>query len=174
MELSKSQAAKYLNISTRALERLTQQGKLSVKYVRGSRGKQARYQQSDLDELKKELETPIHKPKVESPSTSSTDLVPLSTEILSLADQLNNLAVPLSTYLEQIAVAISNLPQSTQGTSVPIENKLLLTLREVQALTGLSRGILKQAITTKKLKAQIMGKAWRIKRTDLEDYIKTL
>ena len=57
---------------------------------------------------------------------------------------------------------------------MPVEEKLLLTLKEVQALTGLSREILREAINSGKLKAQIIGKSWRIKRFDLSDYIDNL
>ncbi|NJO93506.1 MAG: helix-turn-helix domain-containing protein [Hydrococcus sp. RM1_1_31] len=64
--------------------------------------------------------------------------------------------------------------RTTAPPAVPIENKLLLTLREVQALTGLSREILREAISDGKLKGQIVGKAWRVKRKDLEEYIENL
>jgi len=50
---------------------------------------------------------------------------------------------------------------------VPIADKLLLTLPEAQALTGLSREMLRDAITSNKLKAKVIGKGWRIKRSDL-------
>ncbi|WP_239005536.1 helix-turn-helix domain-containing protein [Gloeothece citriformis] len=49
-----------------------------------------------------------------------------------------------------------------------------MTLKEVQALTGLSRDTLREAITDGQLKAQIVGKAWRVKRKDLEEYIENL
>ncbi len=49
--------------------------------------------------------------------------------------------------------------------------KLLLTLSECQTLTGLSRAVLREAIAAKKLKAKLIGRAWRIKRADLEKYI---
>ncbi len=65
MELSKTEAAEYLSISVRALERYTQQGKIGVKYVKVTPGKQARYQRKDLDQLKEELNTQTHKPTVE-------------------------------------------------------------------------------------------------------------
>ncbi len=63
---------------------------------------------------------------------------------------------------------------STTKPTVAIKNKLLLTLRKVQVLTGLSREVLREAIEQKQLKAKIIGKAWRITRGDLEDYIENL
>lgn len=62
----------------------------------------------------------------------------------------------------------------TAKPTVGIENKLLLTLKEVQALTGLSRDTLREAIASNQLKAQIVGKAWRVKKKDLEHYIDNL
>ena len=61
-EISKQDAAQYLGISLRALERYTQQGRIGVKYIKGKRGRQARYQMSELEELKRQLEEPIHRP----------------------------------------------------------------------------------------------------------------
>jgi excisionase family DNA binding protein len=49
--------------------------------------------------------------------------------------------------------------------------KLLLTMAECQTLTGLSRATLRQAIEAKQLKAKLIGRAWRVKRADLEKYI---
>ena len=172
MELSKPEAAKYLGISTRALERYTQQGKIGVKYVKGTRGKQARYQQSDLERLKEELDTTVHKPTVEV--TSPTPTTPLIKDV-GLTTLLEKIFTPLSSQLAALTEAVQNLktPSTTKPT-VAIENKLLLTLREVQALTGLSREVLREAIEQKQLKAKIIGKAWRITRGDLEDYIENL
>ncbi|WP_242578224.1 helix-turn-helix domain-containing protein, partial [Chroococcus sp. FPU101] len=83
--------------------------------------------------------------------------------------------LPLSNQLQQLTEAISYLKAlPTAKPTVGIENKLLLTLKEVQALTGLSRETLKEAIASNQLKAQIVGKAWRVKRKDLEEYIENL
>ena len=167
MELSKPEASEYLGISTRALERYTQQGKIGVKYVKGTRGKQARYQQSDLDRLKEELDTTVHKPTIEV-------TMPLIKDA-GLTTLLEKIFTPLSSQIAALTEAVQSLeaPPPTKPT-VAIENKLLLTLKEVQALTGLSREILREAIEQKQLKAKIIGKAWRITRGDLEDYIENL
>jgi excisionase family DNA binding protein len=47
-------------------------------------------------------------------------------------------------------------------------------LTEAALLAGLSRGHLRLAIAEKKLKARIIGRGWRVKREDLEAYIKKL
>ena len=177
MELSKVEAAKFLGISTRALERYTKQGKIGVKYVKATRGKQARYHLSELEELKAELETETHKPTLEQTPTNLANPRQATVEVLSFIEKL---AVPLSSHLTNLTKAVQNLQQqqplsiTSSRPFVPVEEKLLLTLPEVQALTGLSREILRDAIETEELPAKIIGKAWQIKRGDLEDYIEEL
>ncbi|OKH35824.1 excisionase [Calothrix sp. HK-06] len=58
--------------------------------------------------------------------------------------------------------------------SVPIADKLLLTLPEAQALTGLSREFLRDAINDGTLKAKMIGRGWRVKRSDLDEYVASL
>jgi excisionase family DNA binding protein len=41
-------------------------------------------------------------------------------------------------------------------------------------LSGLSRNHLRQVIEEKKLKARIIGRGWRVKRGDLDAYVKKL
>ena len=66
------------------------------------------------------------------------------------------------------------LEHQSQRSSTPAYHKLLLTLAEAQELTGLSRAILREAISSRKLKAQVIGKSWRVKYTDLERYVEKL
>jgi excisionase family DNA binding protein len=47
-------------------------------------------------------------------------------------------------------------------------------LAEAQALTGLSRNVLRTAIDAGELKAKQIGRGWKIKKTDLESYIEKL
>jgi excisionase family DNA binding protein len=57
---------------------------------------------------------------------------------------------------------------------IPVETKPLLTLSEARQLSGLSRRYLLQAIKEKQLKGQKIGKAWRVKRRDLERFVASL
>jgi excisionase family DNA binding protein len=50
----------------------------------------------------------------------------------------------------------------------------MLTLQEAAALSNLSRAHLRQAIRCGKLKAKIIGRGWRIKRADLDTYVRAL
>jgi len=55
-----------------------------------------------------------------------------------------------------------------------IAQKIMLTLPEAALLTSLSRNHLRQAIEEKKLRARIIGRGWRVKRDDLDAYVKKL
>jgi len=170
--MNKKEAASYLGVSTRAIERYTQKGLLSVKYEGGKTRPVAVYDSEELDKLKEELETTIYKPAIESSSPTPTNL---ATTDVSLSGLVEKILIPLSHQLTSLTKAIQGLQTlPTALPAVPIENKLLLTLREVQALTGLSRDTLREAIEQGQLKAQIIGKAWRVKRQDLEEYIDNL
>jgi excisionase family DNA binding protein len=50
----------------------------------------------------------------------------------------------------------------------------MLTLPEASTLSNLSRGHLRDAIRGGRLKAKIIGRGWRVKRADLDLYIRTL
>ncbi|MEH1874182.1 helix-turn-helix domain-containing protein [Nostoc sp.] len=58
--------------------------------------------------------------------------------------------------------------------AVPLHVKPLLTLSEAQKLSGLSRQYLIQAIRENRLKGDKIGKAWRVKRRDLERFVASL
>jgi excisionase family DNA binding protein len=76
------------------------------------------------------------------------------------------------------AIVRETLNQAEERRAAPdashVAAKLLLTLSECQTLTGLSRAVLREAIETKKLKAKLIGRSFRIKRPDLEAFVKAL
>ena len=168
--MNKEEAAAYLGISTRTLERYSKDGKLQVKYEGAKTRPIAIYDRDDLDRLKDELQTATIKPTV-----SDTDIIPTvpdtdRAEMSGFVGLLMRLANPIERLIEGLDRQ-ANLESKPQ---VPIADKVLLTIPEAQALTGLSREILKEAIDAGNLPAKIMGKAYRIKRKDIEIYIDKL
>lgn len=163
--MNKAEVAEYLGISTRAVERYAAEGRLSVTYVRGKTGKQAVYNQAEVEALKAELLSPVKRAIVAptSPDTKSSESVEALASIEY--DRIQQLIG---------AVAAYGLPHQENKQLVPIEHKPLLTLSEAQALTGLSRQYLRLAISQQELEARIIGKSWRIKRVDLDRYINDL
>jgi len=55
-----------------------------------------------------------------------------------------------------------------------LAHKLTLSLMEAAQLSGFSHNHLRQANEEKKLRAWIIGRGWRVKREDLEAYVKKL
>jgi excisionase family DNA binding protein len=165
--MTKTEAAVYLGVSTRAVERYAATGKLASHYERGKTGQVLAFDESELERFKAELEAP--RPNVRQ--EASSDLARLD-------------ATPNAAAIEVLATEVlARLMEAAQGSapspdksrlSVPVESKLLLTLAEAQALTGLSRGVLRAAIAAGDLKARQIGRAFRVKRGDLESYVKKL
>ncbi|HEY9299382.1 MAG TPA: helix-turn-helix domain-containing protein, partial [Phormidium sp.] len=77
------------------------------------------------------------------------------------------------TAIDKLAGIIVKLLQR-EFPSVPVADKLLLTISEAQSLTGLSREFLREAIASGELKAKVIGRGWRIKRLDLDKFIDEL
>jgi excisionase family DNA binding protein len=159
--MNREEAAQELGISVRSLQRTVKRGALQVKYRRGASGKhEAVFNSEEIARFKEEMEREVI-PEPAPPATTS------DTAALTRVD-----APQIGSALVTLLERANRLDKSTPA--VAIENKPLLKLNEASVLTGLSRQILKNAIDNKKLKAQIVGRAWRIKRDDIESYIKKL
>jgi excisionase family DNA binding protein len=77
--------------------------------------------------------------------------------------------------VEQLRAAfMQGVDAALRAPVVAIENKPLLTLIEASRLTGLSARHLRDAVRSGKLKGKIIGRAYRIKRFDMDTYIKQL
>jgi excisionase family DNA binding protein len=159
--MDKEVAAKFLGVSTRTLQRYTTQNKISVTYRHGKTGAEADYDESELKRFKDQQENVIYQPAHTTAAAGeeqSFALAPIQRENAAIAGA---------------AAAIFERLQPARP-SVPVESKPLLKLDEASLLTGLSRQILREAIEAKKLKAKIIGKAWRIRREDIDQFLKKL
>ena len=167
--MNKKQAAEFLGVSVRALERYVQQGKLTVRYEKGKTRPTANFDQRELETFKEELNQPTIKPAVESRQITTdvydeTDIVPVN--VAEFGE---------FTVIDRLAGMVEMLiTRGDKKPTVPIESKILLTLDEAQAMTGLSKGYLREAIRQGSLKAKQIGKSWRVKRSDLDDFIEDL
>jgi excisionase family DNA binding protein len=153
--MNKKDAAEFLQIGVRSLERYTSDGRVSAEPKRGKTGMALDYDPAELERFKAELEAPPEPPPA-SPSSGTA----------------------LARLPQQRPATLARLLQSgaaeRERPHVGIEHKPLLKLDEAAALTGLSRATLRAAIDAKKLKAALIGKAWRVRRSDVEDYLKKL
>jgi excisionase family DNA binding protein len=152
--MNKETAAEYLGISVRSLQRLVQSEKISVTYKRGSSGKQeAIFNTDELKKYKQERDAE----SVKSASATTGDTALARNDANKFLDFLKDAITP-----------------KHKALTVEIADKPLLKLDEAATLTGLSRDILRKAIDTKELEGKMIGKAYRIKRDDLDKYIKNL
>lgn len=169
--LNKQQAAEFLGVNVRTLERYTQEGKIGSSYEKGKTRSVVVYDEQELRAFKAAQETKTYKPSVDpTPTNPDRDEAALSkfvegTQQLHLLDGLNHLADVLKAIREE---------QEVDRLSVPIHHKLTLSLAEASALSGISRQRLRAAIKDGTLIAQIIGRGYRVKRTDLEDYVDSL
>jgi excisionase family DNA binding protein len=161
--MDKEQAAKFLGVSVRTLQRHTAAGRISAKYSQGERGPQAEYSRAELEKFKAEL---AHtggyvRPAVmgDAPESGAAALAPIRPN-----------------YAEHLAQALDALKEALRPAAapVPLSDKLMLTLAEAAQLSGLSRRYLRGAIAKQRLKARIIGKGFKVKRADLEGFIRNL
>jgi hypothetical protein len=147
--MNKKEVAEFLNVSTRIIEKYASEGRLGeVTYVRGKTGKQAEYNREAVENLKTILESP------------DTALTVAKTPDARLI---------VASLIEAIASR-----EELRGASVRVSEKLLLNLNDCKLLTGLSEQSLRAAIKSGKLKGKIIGRGWKVKRKDLDDFVSGL
>jgi hypothetical protein len=147
--MNKKEVSEFLEISTRLVERYASEGRLGeVTYVRGKSGKQAEYDREAVEKLKTILESPDTALQVaKSPDARL--------------------------FVAQLVEAIVSR-EEPRSASVRVSEKLLLNLNDCRLLTGLSEANLRDAIKSEKLKAKIIGRGWKVKRQDLDEFINSL
>ncbi len=166
--MNKKEAAAYLNVSTRAIERYTAQGKLTPSYEKGRTGPAPIYDQTQLDELKRQMD------EAADSTRSAVKLDKGDKRDKTDKGDKDSALVLRSGSRADLAAFIAAIDKARGQSIADLAAKPLLTRDEAQRLTGLSRGLLKEAVAAGKLKERLLGRAYRIKRTELEAYIETL
>jgi excisionase family DNA binding protein len=173
--MNKTEAAEFLNVSTRGLERYVAAGKIGGHYERGKTGKVLTFDESELQRFKDELEAPTSRaialPDKARQAPKRQGATQPTSRALAKPDAASN-ALSIDVLGALAEWARDNARQAAPA--IPIEAKPLLSLIEAQALTGLSRNTLRAAIDAGKLKAQRIGKGWKVKRRDLDSWIEKL
>jgi excisionase family DNA binding protein len=173
--MNKKEAAEFLGVSTRAIERYAAKGKINVTYTKNKTGQAlAEFNDSDLERLKAELQQAPYpqRPSVESKTTDMHDSPDNGHGRGTQALMPRNLV----DFAEALSINVGKqiLAAQSDHQPVPISDKLTLSLSEASHLSGLSRGFLSVSIHNKKLKAAKRGRGWNIKRADLDVYVKKL
>ena len=123
--LTKQQAAEFLGVTVRTLERYTQEGKIGGRYEKGKTRSVLVYDESELRAFKAELETKTYKPAVDTtPTNPNSNEAALSKEVevsspLPLLEGLNHLADVLKAIRSE---------QEVDRLTVPIHHLLTLSL----------------------------------------------
>lgn len=185
--MTKQEAAEYLEVSIRALERYVQQGKISVKYQKGKTRSTANFDEQELKAFKEELNQPSYKPAIETrQNTTNSDSETngdnqyrqIATEDQYQKDSLALYEGEASQFGEITTIdKLASIIEGLIGKRTPnlsISDKILLTISEAQELTGLSREFLRSSIGEGRLKAKLIGRTWRLKRCDLDEYVENL
>jgi excisionase family DNA binding protein len=154
--LTKDEACQRLNCKPRTLELYTQQGKLSVHYGKGQRGKIALYDENEVEALAREIEQ--GNAYAQRPALALEKVANPANQIASIE--------PMIKLVEMLAKPRTDIAE--------FNLKLTLSLDEACQLSGLPRSMLRRAIDEKKLKAIRTGRGFRVRRADLESYIKKL
>jgi excisionase family DNA binding protein len=160
------EAAKELGISSRSLQRAVSNKKLNVSYQRGKSGKmEASYDPDDIARYKAELAEVI---KPAESNGQDKALVPTTRDIELAQVVGQELAQAIGQLLRDAVEARDKAAQL-----VPVEHKLIVSLVEAAALSGVSKADLLDAIHSNALKAR-KRRGWRIKRAELDAYVKKL
>ena len=177
--MTKKEAADFLGVSTRTLERNTEKNLIAARYEKGKTSDVLVYDLEELERFKAERESPVHLPTIEaatptnrmenSPSTNSDTALARFGEGQPMGDGASDFAFALVQAIAQMQPHADAGPLAT-----PPSQKLLLSLGEAQSYSGLSRANLMDAIHAETLAAQKIGRGWKIKRRDLENYVEAL
>lgn len=163
--MNKADAAKYLGITPRALEYHVKQGNIGRRMVRGKTGDVADFDEGELRRLKAEID------KRRAPTAAVVREEPErpEDEPRSLA-RLSDVRPDVLTLLAQ---ALDGQRHNGRP-SVDIGQKIMLTLADAAALSSLSENHLREAVKSGKLKAKIIGRGYKVKRDDLDAYVRKL
>lgn len=152
------EAAEYLNISERTLRRRLPE--IEHKRIKGKTFKKVEITKDALDEFKYKLDG-IHNPTVLSHR--------------AIGPTAFTLEVPSPRAVQTTTIEnVKEWGKVLQEWVFIADRKLVLTLKDCQKLTGFSREFLRDAINRKELKGRIIGRSWRVKRADLDEFIRTL
>jgi len=157
--LTQKEAAEYLGVAPRTVQRYAERGILHCTYEPGpTGGHRPVYDREEVEKFKEQIGTTAPGQSVGRPAGQSGRPGGGMT--------IEELALILGTVVTRAQPAA---PQ------IALTDKLTLTLAEAAELSGLARGFLREAIRSRKLKGiRGAGRGFRIKRSDLETFVRGL
>jgi len=172
-QLTKAEAAAYLDCSTRTLERAAAKHSIQTTTRRNGSGRpEVVYNLSDLDLLKSDRETPVYSPAVEAPPGMS---VKASGMVRGLPAVMPK---PNWEQAQKDALSLLFSPKAmldfNNGYRPPVlAERLTLSLSEAVEYTGLTQNAINNAATRGKLKAT-HTRPRRYRPADLRTFVESL
>ena len=156
MELkSKREAAEMLGVSTRGIERAVRRGHLNVVYHDSKHGKKAWFSPEDLERYRQHQQA-------RSPVGFMTG---------SGAGPTIGTVIPMVDIQPRPAAEPA---RRTMAKTVPIVDRLMLTIAEAAQLSGLPRKFVVESVRSGALKSVKVGRMSFIKRSDLNEFVQSL
>lgn len=197
--MTRQEAADYLGVSTKAIQRYTTRGKLHLlEYrTRPDGAKEAIYDDNEVKALKATmtsgavdtdssetvgqvdspadtiLPVPVDSRQIES---NGQALVPQGNRQVASRRTAGHIgqAVQLSIgQFQQLIAAIETEVGKKKKPEVEIDKKMILTPAEAAAIAGLPVQDIRLACRDKKLEADRKGRNWRILRSDLNQFVES-
>jgi excisionase family DNA binding protein len=182
--MNKKEAAEKLGVSEKTIERYKSSGKLPAKLKRvvgndGTARKILDFDESDIEQLKRDLDKDIVYPTVadghaQTKPDTDIDRQPQPDSLNSENTQLSILGqTAAANVIDAISARFESVFEKNLAT-VRAGGKILLNLKECTLLTGLSDDYLRDTIKAGTLKAKIIGRGYKVKRQDLDDFVNNL
>jgi len=156
MELiSKREAAELLGVSTRGIERAVRRGHLNVVYHDSKHGKKAWFSPGDLERYREQQQArgPVGFMTGSSGGPTIGTLIPV---------------------VDMQPRSVPEPQRRTSSKTVPISDRLTLTLADAAQLSGLPRKFLVESVRSGALKSVKIGRIAFIKRSDLNEFVQGL
>lgn len=170
--MDKKEAAKVLGVSVRRVEDLDTRNKLGEKrYVRGPTGKRRDYDPEAVERLKAELEG-VDTALAPAPRQPSPAALAVAEQIAAGLERQHEDTERLGGLLEAIGRRLAE--RDGRERLADVAAKLMLTLADCAALSSLSEHHLRGAIRAGRLKGKIVGRGYKVKRSDLDRYVAKL
>lgn len=161
--MNKREVLEFLDISPRTLTNYMQRGELSVRYEKGKNGKVAIFDPDEVQRLKDRLSVESHRPAVLPPPSENENSLPTGGAV-----------VPAEYILKALQTLALASPRKRELLITEVAAKPVLKMKEASLLTGFSESHLREAIKKKLLHARKIDRSWRVRREDLETYVRSL
>jgi len=162
---SKKEAAEALGVSTRAIERAVRRGHLAAQYRPSRHGRMAWFTPQDIARYQA-LQQARSGFGFSAAGFSSAVMKKPASDAGFTIGTIMPLAPP-----EDAARRLAPHRREQQDNSVPLNQRLTLSIPEAVELSGLPRQFLLESIQANKLKAVRIGRSLLVKRADLETFV---